>query len=563
MATYSSYFQTLPALIVHKVVEYLEGRRGNSFGADMTKHNKGKAVLAPLLSVGSHWSAVAFASICDSCSVKFDYTPKAIRIAYPAWPTDIPRRRLRKNHLVKWVVVSVPPWSDMCNGKFCDVLSRPEFEGVEFLSATTLELYLTKDVVNVPTSTPAHVITKEQVADFVCSVRSLTPAATGVIITCESFNKTLANAKDLYHVLLTELYQVGTAHMEIYSTTGRLTSFSMTMPAGLTSVVQGDGMKCSKFAQIAYCNSRTLKCLDIRPRTEDDWRNLLYMGTKDLVKFECLKSLKMHISDSSYTTSWAAVADIAPFPVLSTLDVSGGYPFDDDVLFRDNGQTMQSIRLPFSALARNALGRFNILRRKGAGRLNAVHIGAVSDVDDTFVAGLSAVPIENQIHSILDVAATLAVKGDTEDLPLVRAVTNAPSISVLRHLKLGQFILSLSGVIDIVSAIPSLVNLACRLDEPQLTAMTSSDSKSPGNLRAKHYPLSEDLRTIHVHYTLTATGDNLAKIAMLIAILCPKLVHVDIPPKLRNPFSREIGWGMKNRPFAFYSGSISRLMYKG
>ncbi|KAJ2882037.1 hypothetical protein IWW38_005712, partial [Coemansia aciculifera] len=51
MVVLRSPFQSLPLLIVRKVVEYLEGRSSNSFDVDVVKHNKGKAVLTPLLSV--------------------------------------------------------------------------------------------------------------------------------------------------------------------------------------------------------------------------------------------------------------------------------------------------------------------------------------------------------------------------------------------------------------------------------------------------------------------------------------------------------------------------------
>ncbi|KAJ1817095.1 hypothetical protein LPJ60_005015 [Coemansia sp. RSA 2675] len=49
MDSHHSPFQTLPMLIVHKVVEYLEGHRKNSFTLDIDEHNKKKAVLVPLL----------------------------------------------------------------------------------------------------------------------------------------------------------------------------------------------------------------------------------------------------------------------------------------------------------------------------------------------------------------------------------------------------------------------------------------------------------------------------------------------------------------------------------
>ncbi|KAJ1650074.1 hypothetical protein GGF38_005928, partial [Coemansia sp. RSA 25] len=54
-----SPFQTLPMLIVRKVVEYLEGRSRNSFDLVFDKHNQNKAILIPLLLVSERWRMAA------------------------------------------------------------------------------------------------------------------------------------------------------------------------------------------------------------------------------------------------------------------------------------------------------------------------------------------------------------------------------------------------------------------------------------------------------------------------------------------------------------------------
>ncbi|KAJ2910446.1 hypothetical protein GGI21_000865, partial [Coemansia aciculifera] len=391
----------------------------------------------------------------------------------------------------------------------------PEYEGVVFRSATILELHLNKDTVQAPTSAsspnpastpaPAPVFTKEQVVSFARSVRSLTPAATCVTIAYEFVSDSSENASDLHSTLVTELYRGGITRMGIYSITGR--------------------------------SPLTLQRLAIKPASKDNWRTLLYGGTEDPASFGCLEYLTIRISKSSHTRTWTAAADVAPFPILSTLNVSGGYPFDDDVLFRGNGQTMQSLRLPFSALARNALGRFNVLKRNGAGELKDVCIGRISNADNTFIAGLAVVLIKRQIHSVLEVAAVLSTTCDTTDVHIYKAIIDMPRTSVLQHLRLGMLRIGVVGVISIASALPSLVSLTCDLKEPQITAMTSPGSKSLGDLRKRHLVWKSNLREIRVPYSTTTTATDLAKIAKIIAILHPKLVHVDIAPQLRNAFS--------------------------
>ncbi|KAJ2747485.1 hypothetical protein GGI20_000474 [Coemansia sp. BCRC 34301] len=169
---------------------------------------------------------------------------------------------------------------------------------------------------------------------------------------------------------------------------------SVTAVPELTSVTQGPGMFGGVFAIIAYLSSGTLKGLSIALFREDD-------ASETLAEYACLESLTVDIIDTLYTTTWAAIEDAVPFPALSTLDVSCGYPFDDNVLFRSNGETMQNLSLPISALTRNALGRFNVLGRSGVGLMCCVSIDTISDIDKEFIAGREGVPIGHQIHSIL------------------------------------------------------------------------------------------------------------------------------------------------------------------
>ncbi|KAJ2351788.1 hypothetical protein GGH92_001634 [Coemansia sp. RSA 2673] len=49
---------------------------------------------------------------------------------------------------------------------------------------------------------------------------------------------------------------------------------------------------------------------------------------------------------------------------------------------------------------------------------------------------------------------------------------------------------------------------------------------------------------------------------MFLAILCPSFALLDISPKLRNPFSREIAWAAFNHPFEAYADSLRRLIYR-
>ncbi|KAJ2489210.1 hypothetical protein IWW37_004191 [Coemansia sp. RSA 2050] len=89
--TLFSPFQTLPMLIVEKVVEYLEGRARNSFDTkfdiSISKYNREK-VVHQLLWVSERWRVAALSVLCDNCVIHFNNSSKGFDVKYPALPGD-------------------------------------------------------------------------------------------------------------------------------------------------------------------------------------------------------------------------------------------------------------------------------------------------------------------------------------------------------------------------------------------------------------------------------------------------------------------------------------------
>ncbi|KAJ2058763.1 hypothetical protein GGI08_003361, partial [Coemansia sp. S2] len=98
---------------------------------------------------------------------------------------------------------------------------------------------------------------------------------------------------------------------------------------------------------------------------ERDWLDLIYGDTKVPAVFSRLKRLSLYISKTDYNNTWAGLKGVEMFPNLSSLKVTGAYPFIDDVLFRGNGATLQILHVPFKLVATNILGELGILDRKG------------------------------------------------------------------------------------------------------------------------------------------------------------------------------------------------------
>ncbi|KAJ2057866.1 hypothetical protein GGI17_005404 [Coemansia sp. S146] len=149
--TQLSIFQSLPMLIVEKVIEYLEGRPRNSSDSDsiidMDEYNMAK-VCSLLLWVSECWRVAALSVICDNCEVCFESLPKGFSVRYPALPPNFAFPQYCMEKLVKRVVVHAPSWSDIGSEKFGSAPSQPEFAFPVFPSAATLMVCMDEEDAN-------------------------------------------------------------------------------------------------------------------------------------------------------------------------------------------------------------------------------------------------------------------------------------------------------------------------------------------------------------------------------------------------------------------------------
>ncbi|KAJ2860600.1 hypothetical protein GGH94_005406 [Coemansia aciculifera] len=549
------------------VVEYLEGRPRSELNQDTTEHQHSKAILTPLLSVSECWRAAALSSICDHCELTFDHRHQVTKVTIPALPADFSYRGFRQAPLVKRVMVTANLWRDMCDGAFCKTMSTVLYESLLFPSASVLWVCLDEDkdedYDSDSDSDSDSEITQEQVTRFSRSLLKLVPNATCVAVKLLVINNSVPNYRQLYDVLILELCYERVSKLDVYSDQDiKPLSLGLHSVCELSRIFLGPAVSCAPFVHLAYRNAGTLEVLDIERVEESDWRNLIYGSTDVPATYTNLTYFDIHILDVPYSSTWAAIADTTPFPILSSLGIYDYYPFDDDVLFRGNGGTLQYLCIPFSALARSVFGRFDIFKRSGVRRMNRISIGKVTNEDDAFLEGNADGHIGRSLQRVYEVAATLRVKNDSSERHMFNALKSAPRLANIQHLYFSRETFKLDDLVCLVAALPSLVSISCTVSGigPEIEAI--SEDKRPSSLRTKHYPLSNNFRKLRILNSSNIPTQDIAYIGMLLAVLCPKFGHVDLSSELRYMFNREIAWAMINDPFRPYSSCLERLVYR-
>ncbi|KAJ2872273.1 hypothetical protein GGH93_004160 [Coemansia aciculifera] len=324
----------------------------------------------------------------------------------------------------------------------------------------------------------------------------MAPAVTSVVVSGNHTSAFKFGHIRLWTMLISGLCQRSVNSLQAYSVKNeRITLGSMSI-SRLTRLIQQANMASAPFAMLAYRNAGTLRELRIRTGTQANWRALIYGASRTPTVYSMLTSSILGIGNISSSASWAAISNAEPFPALSALEISEDYPFVDDLLFRGNGATLKNLRLPFCVIKRNVLGKFGILGRSGVRQMNTVIIGLPPDSAKTFSPTRVVGVIRQQIHRLLEMTITLKLGKDTTDLQVYNAVRTAPGTATLQHLEITTANFDAKQIIEIVSALPNLVNLTCRTLGIGADLTSIPEDELPGTIHAIHYPLSTKFRRL-------------------------------------------------------------------
>ncbi|KAJ2862737.1 hypothetical protein GGH94_004071 [Coemansia aciculifera] len=290
--------------------------------------------------------------------------------------------------------------------------------------------------------------------------------------------------KLLWNTLFSELFQGSVNSLRVYSKvkSERVTLSSMTI-SGLTCLTQQANLASAPFAELAYRNACTLRDLRIRTGTEANWRTMIYGGTQTPTVYSNLVSFTLSIGNIPSDTTWATIKDAEPFPALSTLEISEEYPFGDNLLFRGNGATLKNLRLSLHAITESVLGRSGVLGRSDVSRMNVVTTGLFSDWCKPAYSDENSA-IGKQVHRILETTTMLKLTMDTAGLQIYNAICAAPGTATLQHLEFIYLSHDLAQIIEIVSALPSLVSLTCWIRGIGSQLESTPEDELPSTLRA-------------------------------------------------------------------------------
>ncbi|KAJ2028113.1 hypothetical protein GGI08_009801 [Coemansia sp. S2] len=269
-----------------------------------------------------------------------------------------------------------------------------------------------------------------------------------------------------------------------------------------------------------------------------------------------MRQLMVANSMSNVTVNRVPTTSIAPFPNLFMLVVPLEYPFYNDVLFQGNNDTLKYLELCMDTETANMLNRCRVFDGKHK-RLRTVSIR-----ESNRAGGRANVPI-NELSKVLTNMARSAEKLVLSSSRLITslmvAVHNNNYFTHVRLLELREGLLSLAYVLRLLKQFPALVKFTCGIAELGDELEHVDLDKLPDYIVSSYGETGKLLQTWCTKYYSKLFDVKTADIALLLALVCPKLRRV-VALKANVPdFNTRLKDAIQSGPYRKYAPQLSRL----
>ncbi|KAJ2457268.1 hypothetical protein GGF42_002783 [Coemansia sp. RSA 2424] len=311
-------------------------------------------------------------------------------------------------------------------------------------------------------------------------------------------------------------------------------------------------------------NAQSLQRLRIWFRRDADIVGLIGdANSGSYLEYPCLRKLELS-SDDKITPSMSSVfSGAVPFPGLQHLSISCGYPFADDVLFRGNSATLESLEVTPHPATVAMLTSCNLFTPTSHPNLQRVDIGALP-----FLAPGHFPDIGTYLRFVLRIAPGASVRVipnlPSNNSDLSSALSMFGDHLHIQVLSMPGTLLSLWDIISLIKSLPLLSDLATQpvvLGEmPQGITM----AELPAYVRVAYSSMGKRFRCWHQKYYYSRPDyAKLATCMLLLALVCPNFDYAAVQEKHREEFMEAMRVQIAEPGFSQDAPRLRRLLFDG
>ncbi|KAJ2859737.1 hypothetical protein GGH94_005939 [Coemansia aciculifera] len=565
-----SAFQLLPEHVVKLIVDHVAcPSRHKLDGARLTSHVS-SALQIPLLWVCHNFRAFVFTRFCSDYALYLRSELDAYHVTRCSWPLCLQGLNCYPtNRLAKRLEVTLDIW-DIYSGKSLQQLSSAPYDGCAFPLVRTLAFNIrvykhseekrdydhpTEDYKIPPPGSEAKIYA------FVQRVKDMAPAVSEIYLDTRDTDFEPSECNESHALLLvSQLYRV--VETTIVSERNNDLVFSPGLaPIGNLTSIKFDIHGCDySILPLVRQNAQSLQTLVVRLLMNLDISELIqYPGDGGkYIEYPRLHTLDISGSDARQRPGFNGAV---PFPNLRRLTLLLRYPFDDDVLFRGNGATLENLSMMLHPAVVALLKRHNVFTRTSHPKLRVCSYGFRDDEPSAFDTASDYVKFVLSIAPAAPVQMLHALSGSSEALmPALSLLGGHTSIQVLSMYRVR---LSFWDTLIFIKSLPLLSDLHTMAPTLGDIPQGVTDVDLPEYVHSTYAPMGKRFRCWHIAPHSKTVNVELVTFMLLLALACPNFDYAAVYKDYREPFMKEMRSQIAEPRFSEHATRLNRLLFNG
>ncbi|KAJ2061962.1 hypothetical protein GGI17_002730 [Coemansia sp. S146] len=313
--------------------------------------------------------------------------------------------------------------------------------------------------------------------------------------------------------------------------------------------------------QLARRNASTLQSLELSIVMTIDITDIFRNADGSYVQYPCLREFKFGALGMLFLPRLPAFPGAVPFPSLRCLDIRCVYPFSDDMVFRGNAATLESLSLRPNLEVIRILREYRVFTPVSHPKLRQVRFGVKLDSEQ----GLFATDVE-RMRFVLSIGPKVPVRTvfDTNIGSALQTVIPVfAEHTCIQVLTLESFHLNLWDAIALIKALPLLSDLHAPF--PILGPRPDGvfKHKLPAYVIVNYAPTGIRFRCWSYKSPIDRSSKSTVRCVLLLALVCPNFDYA-ATDLLCNPlFMAQMKEMISTDGFRSHAARLRRLLFGG
>ncbi|KAJ2873664.1 hypothetical protein GGH93_003055 [Coemansia aciculifera] len=459
-------------------------------------------------------------------------------------------------HLFKELEIAIDE-AGIYSGAALRMLSCPPYDGCPFPQIRRLILNLTTNDVrgDRKTSSPGDQI---NISAFVQRVMEMAPMVSDIQVTsiCDYMPPEInsPNFIDLISQLFRLVTRVEFIIVDISDVpvTLHLNDIRDLVHIKYTTLENSD-----QFMLLARQNAPTLESLLLHSLQDFDFAGIFQNADGGYITYPRLHTLKLADMTGIHDPAQLVSRGVVPFLRLRHIQLRSYYPFGDDMLFRGNAASLESLDMQLSIADADMLRECNVFTPTSHPKPKYVKVSVWSSTYYTTAEDLKlglSIGIQAPVREIIQ-----SVSG----FKLGPAFISVGNYAYIRVLILPSLNLHLLNTLIVIKSLPILSDLHASFPIIGIIPPGGALDDLPMYIVPTLAPTGERFRCWNFGKCDLGTNEEAAKCLLILALVCPNFTYSISPCDARKQFKTELEDAIALDMFSYYAPRLQLLLSHG